>query len=372
VREAVNDEILDRHAWVFDGDRVVERPTGVPRALDREAVALGRARRRAEREGPGDVRLQATPVSAAAGGPAVGAVVVSLAAEPLERLQQQVLLGSIVISLLVLLAGGLTTRSAVSGALRPVAQMTEAAQSWGAHDLDRRFDLGAPRDELTALAATLDELLARIAASRRHEQHFAGEVAHELRTPLAALRGRAELALSAEGDSERVTALGTIISQADRLDGAIDALLAVARQELDPSVGVIDLSALAREIPDAHVEAPAGLPAAQGDMETARRALAPLVDNARRHGGGRVVLRLDAGGGSVRLAVLDDGPGLDPALGDRAFDPGVRGAHEPDGGAGLGLALARRLARSCGGDVTAGPGPGGHFVLALPAIGFSR
>jgi signal transduction histidine kinase len=71
----------------------------------------------------------------------------------------------------------------------------------------------------------------------------------------------------------------------------------------------------------------------------------------------------------VRVAVRDDGPGLDPTLGERAFEPGARGSEEPDGGAGLGLALARRLARACGGDVTIGPGPGGCFVLELPAVG---
>src|SRR6185312_2617077 len=103
---------------------------------------------------------------------------------------------------LVLLAGGLATRSALDGALRPVAEMTSRAEDWGAHDLDRRFDLGPPRDELTGLAATLDGLLARIAASRRHEQRFASEVAHELRTPLAVLRGRAELALAAGNGTE--------------------------------------------------------------------------------------------------------------------------------------------------------------------------
>jgi signal transduction histidine kinase len=66
--------------------------------------------------------------------------------------------------------------------------------------------------------------------------------------------------------------------------------------------------------------------------------------------------------------VRDDGPGLDPGLGERAFDPGVRGPGETSPGAGLGLPLARRLARSCGGDVLLGEGPGGSFVLELPAV----
>ena len=79
-------------------------------------------------------------------------------------------------------------------------------------------------------------------------------------------------------------------------------------------------------------------------------------------------LELTAENGRVRLAVCDDGPGLDPELGDRVFEPGVRGAADDSGGAGLGLPLSRRLARSCGGDVFAGSGTGGCFVLELPAV----
>jgi signal transduction histidine kinase len=70
----------------------------------------------------------------------------------------------------------------------------------------------------------------------------------------------------------------------------------------------------------------------------------------------------------VRLAVRDDGPGLDPELGERVFEAGVRGAGERGGGAGLGLPLSRRLARSCGGEVAACAGTGGCFVLELPAV----
>jgi signal transduction histidine kinase len=282
-----------------------------------------------------------------------------------------VLFGSLVLAALVLLAGFLVTRGALEGALRPVAKMTADAEDWGAHDLDRRFDLGPPRDELTGLAATLDGLLARIAGSRRHEQRFAGEVAHELRTPLATMRGRAELALDAgpEARREREAALRAVVDDTVRLDAAVGTLLAVARRELDPSSGSVDLAQLAREIDDVDLAVDDDLPPAEGEPEVVRRAIAPLVDNARRHARRRVALEVSAGHGRVRLAVRDDGPGLDPGLGDRAFDAGVRGPGVPGDGAGLGLALARRLARSCGGDVHPGAGPGGCFVLELPAVG---
>jgi signal transduction histidine kinase len=372
VRNAPNDQSLDERSWVLDGDRVVERPRGVSPNLDRAAIALGRQRRAASLDGPGDIRLHTVPVPAPGSQRAIGSVVVGYSMEQLEDVQHEVFLGSLVFFALVMLAGALAIRRALDGALSPVARMTDDAEDWGARDLDRRFNLGPPRDELTGLAATLDGLLSRIAASRRHEQRFASEVAHELRTPIAGLRGRAELALDADGpgaDAERAEALKAIVDDAARLDKAIDTLMAVARRELDPSEGSVDLAALASEIDDVTVRVDRPVPAAEGEADVVRRALAPLVDNARRHARTGVVLEVAGDDGRVRVAVRDDGPGLDPALGERAFDPGVRGDAEPGDGAGLGLPLARRLARSCGGDVLAGPGPGGCFVLELPAVG---
>ncbi len=370
TREPANDEALDRLSWVLDGRRVVERPADASAALDSEAVALGRAGKAAERDAPGDIRLRAEPIVADGAQEPSGTVVVGLSMAPLERLQGEVLLGSLVVAVLVMLAGWLAIRTAVDGALHPVARMTAEAEDWGAHDLDRRFGLGPARDEITGLAATLDGLLARIASSRRHEQRFASEVAHELRTPIAGMRGRAELALDAPGpdaDAEREAALNSIVEQAARADAAIDALVAVARRELDPAAGTVDLAAIAREHDGVPVDAPAGLPPAAGEPEIARRIVSALVDNARVHGDGEVRIELSAAGGLVRLAVRDDGPGLDPALGESVFEPGVRG--ERSAGAGLGLPLARRLAHSCGGDVIACPGPGGCFALELPSVG---
>ena len=263
IRSVPNDELLDRQSWVLDNGRVIERPAGAPSSLDRFATTLGRAGRRVQRSGPGGTRLLAQPVTLPNGLRSRAVVVVALAVDPQANLQREVLIGSIVLALLVMLAGALAIRTAVGGALRPVAVMTASAEEWGAHDLDHRFNLGPPRDEFTGLAATLDGLLARIAASRLHEQRFAGDVAHELRTPIAALRGRAELALTAQGadvDAERVAALRAVVDQADRVAETVDTLLSIARRDIDPQAGSVDLGSLARELDDVSLTEPPGLP----------------------------------------------------------------------------------------------------------------
>jgi signal transduction histidine kinase len=183
---------------------------------------------------------------------------------------------------------------------------------------------------------------------------------------VAGIRGRAELALSSDaGPDEREQGLASIVDQTRRLTGTIDALLAVARREIDPAASSVDLEQLAREFEGTTIIAPQHTPRAEGETDVVRRVVAPLVDNARRHARERVTLELSTTDAEVHLTIRDDGPGVPAHLGDRVFDAGVREVAD-DSGAGLGLALARRLARSCGGDVRLCNGPGGCFVLALP------
>jgi signal transduction histidine kinase len=146
----------------------------------------------------------------------------------------------------------------------------------------------------------------------------------------------------------------------DRVGAVVVALSVRPLERLD------DLLAVAHAFDGVEVAAPAGLPPAEGEADVVQRALAPIVDNARRHARSRVWIELSAEAGHVRATVRDDGPGPDLDLAERVFEPGVRGGS--GGGAGLGLPLARRLARSCGGDVLLGDGPGGRFVLVLPAL----
>ena len=160
----------------------------------------------------------------------------------------------------------------------------------------------------------------------------------------------------------------------------MDMLLAAARQESGAARGTADayraaVSAAAACAspgggrPRIAVAPPAGRVRAGVDEELLARILQPLVENAARFAREEVLLELGSEPGSAVITVGDDGPGVDPADVERIFDPGVRGTGA-DGdahGAGLGLALARRLARAAGGDVEARPGPGGRFVVRVPA-----
>src|SRR5581483_11720952 len=273
-------------------------------------------------------------------------------------------------------------RWVIAGALRPVAQMTEQAAAWSEHDLDGRFDAGDPHDELTRLAATLDTLLDRVAASLRHEQSFSAELSHELRTPLSRIAAEAELALRRErsGDEYR-RALQTILASVDQLTRTVDARVRAAQHEARLAHGTSDayaaataaVEACAALAADTHVDLrvePPAAPARLGvDHDVAARILQPLLENACRYGNGDVRVSIGRAGSRVRFTVSDDGPGVSADEREHIFDPGVRGtaaANATDDGAGLGLALARRLARAASGDVPPPPTPAGASPSPCP------
>ncbi|HTE60986.1 MAG TPA: HAMP domain-containing sensor histidine kinase [Solirubrobacteraceae bacterium] len=380
VREVPGDEAIDRSAWVFDATgRTLERPAGATAAADRAARALATAPAARERDLDGTLRLRAQPAYATGGQTRIGTVVVSLDLRPYERTERNALLTILAVGLVVVLAGTAIARRAAGAALRPVGEMTRRAAEWRTTDLDARFNGGGggARDELGRLAATFDELLRRIAAVVRHEQRMTAELAHELRTPLTALLGESELALRAGRTPQELRAAHERIhARAERMTEAVEILLAAERAGTpDPTAradarAAVQLAVEAARAScsrsDVHVAGPGGGAPVPVSAEAAlvTRALGPLIDNAVRHARSRVDVRVEDRGTSAVVCVIDDGAGLAQPELERAFEPGHRATDSP--GAGLGLPLARRLARSAGGDVAAEPGPGGRFLLRLP------
>ncbi len=381
--EAPDDAAVDPLVWIFDGSVPVESPRA-PAAVNQVALDLAGAGSQFGDVSDPATRLYTTPISRE--GAQIGSVVVGLVLEPYEHAERVALIGSLAFAAILLLVVALTARWMLSAALRPVARMSADADAWSETDLDRRFGVTDAHDELTALAQTLDRLLDRIAASFRHEQRFSAELSHELRTPLARVETEAELALRHEREPAAYReALTQILRNAKELSRTLDALVAASRHEDGLARGTADAAAAV----DQAIEACSTLAESRGvtlsvtpprtrarigvDADLAARILQPIVENACRYARTTVRVDIDARGPVVTFRVEDDGPGIAPAEAERIFEPGVRGsaAQKPEAheGAGLGLALSRRLARSASGDVEVGTADGGgaSFVLRLPA-----
>jgi signal transduction histidine kinase len=378
VVEPKHDNPLDERVWIYKGAHPIERahaPADVQAAVGHLAAATKRTFRDV-----GSQRLLVRPLFF--DGRHVGAVVATVSLLPYRHSRHIVLIASLVLSLITLGAVALVAQILVGRALRPVAEMTTQAADWSEHDVDRRFALGPPKDELTGLAATLDALLGRLSAGLRHEKQFSAELAHELRTPLAQIRAETELALVRERPaSELHGALEAVLGYTDRMTSVVNTLMAAAESEADPHAGTIDarqaaekaIAACAESASERGVsltpDAPGEPIEVDADPDLTVALLVPLITNAIRYGHSNVHVSVSRDGEAVAFRITDDGPGLDPDEVDSVFEPGVRGkAANGAPGAGLGLSLARRLARVAGGDVVAeGPGSGGRFVARLPA-----
>jgi len=378
--EAPDAAAPDTQAWVFGaGQRVLEQPRAEP-AVGRAAELLARAGQGTENLPGTHVRLYAVPVVSAAR--RLGTVVTAISLTPYDNTAQTALVASAVLGVLLLAAAALAARLLITGALRPVSYMTSQAAAWSRIDSGQRFGLGPPRDELTALAATLDALLDRIASSFRHEQRFSAELSHELRSPLASVIAEAQLALRhSRSTDEHRAGYERILAAAGQMRRTLDTLLSAARIEHRSASATGDAASAANAAARGCADLAASrkvtitvqdprIPIRVGvETDVAERVLAPLIENACRYGGSSVTIGVEQRGGSVVFTVDDDGPGV--AAGDREqiFEPGWRnGPGGDDGqGAGLGLALARRLARAAGGDVSAEAGEaGGRFAVRLP------
>lgn len=379
VTETKSDPLGDSRVWIFSGVTPVVQPRAKPETTLAARSLAGGPVHFMNVPDESDERLYAVPI--VHDGVRVGTLVTGISLAPYHHTQRTALIGSLTLFLVLLSFTGVAAWWLLRSALRPVAQMTEQAGAWSEQDLDRRFGLGEPHDELTQLAATLDGLLDRLAASLRHERRFSAEMSHELRTPLAKLMAEAELALRRErSESDYRESLQAVLANAQQIERIVETLVSAAQHDAQPQ-GVANAADVAEAVVAAHghdaqsrgvdlelLEIPERVRVGV-DQELAERILHPVVENALRYGRGKVQVRVTRNGSSVLFAVDDDGPGVLPDEHESIFEPAVRGSagHSSNSGAGLGLALSRRLARAVSGDVEARPGSSGHFVVRLPA-----
>jgi signal transduction histidine kinase len=324
----------------------------------------------------------------------VGGVLVAAQAMYLSETDAQLALaiavasGAVAIVVAVLLGAGVARAAGVlRSAARDLGAGVPIAPATGSG-----LPIGEFRDVLDELAASDVRLRAardEIDKQGHARQELVVRIAHDLRVPLAGIRAQAEaLQDGLAPDPDRY--LAQIVGQVDRVDRLVNDLFAISRIDAgalalhrqETSLGDLasDVAADLRPIADGaqvdlevEVRADATIDA---DPLQLGRAIANLLANALQHtpAGGHVSVLVDTVAGRARVSVADDGPGIAPGDHERLFEAGWRGSaarspHALDvtGGAGLGLAIARGIARAHGGDVTAADGPGGAvFTVELP------
>ena len=268
--------------------------------------------------------------------------------------------------------------------VRPVLQLSDAADEVAAGNYDVEVPQRAPA-EVGHLSARFDEMTSRLAEAERMERNFLMSVSHELRTPLTAIRGHVSALLEGvveDPELERAS-LETVEAEAQRLERLVGDIIDLARldthrftvmreevdmgQLLDQAYETFRDEARRRSI-DYRREVQAR-PVIESDGDRVLQVVGNLLSNAFRAtpDGGRITLELAQRNGSVRVAVEDTGPGIAPGQRERLFRPFV----SESGGTGLGLAIAKELSVALGGriELQSEPGRGSRFELVLPALG---
>lgn len=275
---------------------------------------------------------------------------------------------------------GLLARRLTGRSLAPVERIREQVAAIGEGDLGRRVPEPGGDDEIARLAATMNAMLTRLESAQRAQRRFVADAGHELRSPLTTLTGVLQIA---ERDGGRIDpdALRTAQDEAGRLGALIGDLLLLARsdegglalrrEEVDLDDVVDGERARLRATTALTVEASLTPVKVRGDREALARLVRNLADNAARHARTRIRLATAEEDGQAVLDVADDGPGVPAGERERVFDRFVRlddARGRQSGGAGLGLAIVRQIAREHGGsvEVTDAPAGGALFRVRIP------
>jgi signal transduction histidine kinase len=346
-------EVVDRR------DRIIARSLSLggrslPPELGRQAIAGGKSQYTTIALGDQRVRVYAAPLAEVGGG---GAVLVGQSTESLsstiDTLHGLTLIGGLVAALF----GGAAVALLMRGALRPLARLDRAAaEIERTADPSARLPQSDRSDEVGRLAVRLNGMLDSLERSRESERRFVADASHELRTPLTALRGNVEH-LARHGATPELIA--DLQFDAERLARLADDLLALSREEAaSPPADLVSLDAIAR---GSRADAVVGDPATvRGDQPALERAVGNLIENARRHGAGRVTVATAVQDGLATISVDDEGSGVRPDDRERVFE-----RFEGTTGSGLGLAIVRATAERHGGRVYV---EGSRFTIELPAV----
>jgi two-component system OmpR family sensor kinase len=350
----------DPYAQVLSGNAVLARSPATPALPVLTAAERAEASRHrivVHRPVPGlgnDAILAATAL------PSNRIAVVGANVGTVDVAAQRIVLAmaGLVTVLLILLTLGVYRL--VGAALRPVATLTAEARDIGAARPGRRLPVPEGDDEISALAATLNAMLGRIAEAAERERAFLDNAAHELRNPVATLRAQLELGLASKDPGDTHDALQKALREADRLGRLTSDMLVLARsrgEQLPLARTPTDVADRVREtahrvgaVAQVAVEVGGDDVVANVDPLRLDQAITNLVANAGQAGASRVrVTVAEEPDAAVSIIVDDDGPGFAPALLPVAFERFTQAApartpRGDGGGAGLGLAIVDTIA----------------------------
>jgi signal transduction histidine kinase len=310
-------------------------------------------------------------------------VIVGRNLETVEEARSALTIALVIIMPLLLLVVGLVTWLVTARALSPVDAIRAEVDAISTRDLHRRVPDPPGDDEISRLAGTMNRMLERLEAGQQRARRFVSDASHELRSPVAAIRQFAEVAL-AHPERTAVGELAEVVLEEDvRLQRLVEDLLLLTRIDegtIPHPTGAVDVddllledAARLRATTDLKIDV-RSVSAGRviGDAEQLERLIRNLTDNASRHARAMIRLSLQEVSGRTILCVDDDGIGVDPAEREHIFQRFVRldDARDRDsGGSGLGLAIVREVATFHGGSVRILDNDlgGTRFQVDLPA-----
>ncbi len=327
-----------------------------------------------------DIRVSSTTVTSRKGQEYT--VLVGGGIEPIEVMMSTITQMLAITAPIVALVAAVVTYLLVRRSLRSVEAIRSRVSEISASDLGERVPIGNRSDEISALAVTMNDMLARIEAGHAAQRRFVGDASHELRSPLATVVSALEIGAAHPDVLDRTLLTTALLPEARRMQTLVDNLLLLARADehgLPLRRTEVDLDDLASAEVDRlkretalHISSTLSPVKAGVDPDGLVRVLRNLADNAARHATSEVGIVVRADGHSAYLQVIDDGPGIPAAAREKVFERFVRldsDRSRRGGGTGLGLAIVAEIVAAHDGTVSIGEreaGAGTVVTVQLP------
>jgi signal transduction histidine kinase len=308
-------------------------------------------------------------------------VIVGAGSESAERTAGMVAVLLAVAAPIIAVVAAVVSYRLVKRSLRSVDAIRSRVADISASELGERVPVPPARDEISALAETMNEMLARVEAGHTAQRRFVGDASHELRSPLASIISALEVAQDYPEILDDDLRNGTLIPEAHRMQTLVEDLLLLARADERGIVtreDEVHLDVLAeseavrlRRETDLEVRLDTEPAMVTGDLNGMGRVLRNLIDNAARHAATTIELAVHIRSGAAIMTVVDDGPGVPAPDRVRVFERFVRldSARSRDGGgSGLGLAIVAEIVAAHGGTVRIDEPPGGgtRVTVTIP------